>query len=385
MFPCLSETFVYDQFRALQAMGLKFEIVSNHRPQDQQVHPRMRDIQQDVHYLCEAGIGEVLLAHIRAFAQQPLRYLMALLRAPYGKERLITTLSHITGAAILLRRFAHVPALHFHVHFTYGAAGVALWANRLASVPYSLTLHGADLIFDNPPDLEAKLTGAEAIVSISQFNIDYLKEHFPQLAPHRQVIIPMGIPPLDVLPSRPEKRDVLRILTVGRLSTHKAQHLLIDACSILAKRGQAFRCDIVGEGEKREFLEARIREKGLESKVFLLGPRFHHEVLALYSETDLFVLCSITEGQPVVLMEAMRAGVPLIAPTISAIPELVQNAGLLVPPSDADALADAIGKFADGSVDCEAMTARGKAIVSSDYDLETNNQRFKEFLMALQE
>lgn len=381
LFPCLSETFVYDQFRALQEAGLPFDIASNHRPADDQVHPRMKDIQPQVHYLCEARLPEILRAHARVCLRHPWRYLGALLRAPLGEERLLTTLSHLTGAALLLHRFRHPAGVWLHAHFTYGAAAVALWASRLAGVPYSLTLHGSDLIFDNPPDLAAKLAEAAAIVSISQFNVDYLKNHFPHLpAGQPLTVIPMGVPPLSAVPPRPPRGALLRLLTVGRLSNHKAQHYLIDACALLAQRGIEFRCDIVGEGDKRDFLAARIAERGLADRVFLLGPRFHHEVLALYGETDLFVLCSITEGQPIVLMEAMRAGVPLVATAISAIPELVRDAGVLVPPADAAALADAIARFAQGECDHAAMAAHGRKIIAEDYNLEINHRRFKRFL-----
>jgi len=106
-------------------------------------------------------------------------------------------------------------------------------------------------------------------------------------------------------------------------------------------------------------------------------------VLALYGETDLFVLCSITEGQPVVLMEAMRAGIPLIATAVSAIPELVQDGGVLVPPADPAALADAIQSFAENRFDPSPMLSRARSIVAAEYDLETNHRRFKAFLEAL--
>jgi glycosyltransferase involved in cell wall biosynthesis len=382
IFPCLSETFVYDQFRALQAAGLSFRIASLHRPAESQVHPRMRAIQSEVDYLGEARAGEIVAAHARAFARHPLRYLACLARAPFSEEPLRNALTQLHAAVILLHRQADLPRLHLHVHFTYGATGVALWAQRLAGVPYSLTLHGSDLTYDDPPDLEARLAGAEAIVSISRFNADHLREHFPHVRPRQLAIIPMGVPPL-APPPRTPRGPTLRILNVGRLYEHKAQHHLIEACALLAARGIAFTCDIVGDGELRSELEACVAKHGLAGHVRLLGPRFHDEVLALYGETDLFVLCSIAEGQPVVLMEAMRAGVPLITTHISAIPELVQDAGTLVPPADPAALADAIQAFAEGRVDPAAQLARGRAIVAAEYDLATNHRRFKAFLEGL--
>lgn len=383
LFPCLSETFVYDQFRALEAAGLRLRIVSNHRPEESQVHPRMRDIQPQVHYLCEAAFPEIVTAHLSALLHHPLRYLNSLAGLFRSQEKAATALAQFTGAAVILHRFARLPNLHLHAHFTYGAAGVALWANRLAGIPYSLTLHGSDLIYDNPPDLVDRLSAADAIVSISRFNVDFLRQHFPAVKPRQLEVIRMGIPPLATPPSRPLRSERIRLLNVGRLSDHKAQHHLIDACALLAERGIEFSCDIVGEGDRRQALAERIRQHGLEAHIRLLGPRFHHEVLALYDQADLFVLCSITEGQPIVLMEAMRAGIPLIATAISAIPELVQDAGILVPAADPVALADAIQSVSNGSVDVEAMTVRAPAIIATEYDLETNHRKFKAFLDAL--
>lgn len=384
VFPCLSETFVYDQLVFLRQAGMSLAIVSNHRPSEEQVHPRMRGIQDEVIYLRDAGIAEVLGAHVFVFLRHPLRYIKALMKLVSASEPPLSRLAHFSGAAILIRRFDHgTPRPRLHVNFTYGAAGVAMWAARLAGIRYSITLHGSDLIYDFPPDLEAKLRHADVIVSISHFNIAYLREHFPTVKPDAEAVIPLGVPALAGSSVPSPRPGPLRILNVGRLSEHKAQHHLIDACALLAKRGVDFVCDIVGEGPARHFLETRIREHGLESRVRLLGPKFHHEVLDLYNHTDLFVLCSITEGMPVVLMEAMRAGVPVISSAISGIPELVRDGGVLVPPADAGALADAIMSIESGAVDGPTLAKRAKAIIERDFQLETNHLRFKDFLDSL--
>lgn len=383
LFPCLSETFVHDQFRALQEAGMPFAIVSNNRPPDTQVHPRMKNIQTAVFYLADASSGTLLAAHWGAFRRHPLRYLSALARLPFSAEPLKTALAQLTGAALVLNRYRDLPHLHLHAHFTYGAAAVALWAKRLAGTPYSLTLHGSDLTYDNPPDLEARLRNAEGLVSISRFNVDFLHRHHPKVQPRLLEVIRMGIEPLPVAPERPPRGPCLHILNVGRLSDHKAQHSLIDACALLARHGYDFRCDIVGEGERRAFLEQRIAEHGIGDRVRLLGPKFHDAVLKLYETADLFVLCSIAEGQPIVLMEAMRAGVPVIASAITAIPELIQDGGLLVPPDNPAALAEAIAATCEQRVDWAPMTRRARHIVATEYDLQTNHRKFKTWLEAL--
>lgn len=382
-FPCLSETFVFDQLLALRQMGLDLVIVANHRPREQEVHPRMRDIQAEVLYLNEVSWVEILWAQLRLLLARPGRYLSTLWRAWRAEERKLTTLAHLSGAAVVTKRFGACEGVRLHAHFTYGAAAVARWASELSGVPYGLTLHGSDLSFDFPPDLLAKLSGAELLVSISQFNIDYLKRHFPQVQPKRLAVIGMGVPPLPTPPRTPRGSGPWRILNVGRLSEHKAQHVLIEACHILARDAWPLHCTIVGEGPERARLAKLILERDLGGQVALVGPRFHEEVLALYGEADLFVLCSVAEGMPIVLMEAMRAGVPVIASAITAIPELVQDAGVLVPPEDAPALAKAISCFIRGEHDCAAMVTRGRAIIARDFDLERNHQRFAALLEAL--
>jgi len=382
-FPCLSETFVFDQFEALRRDDLQLILVANHRPADSEVHPRMRAILDEVLFLNEIGASEYLLAHLHVLSRHPLRYLRALAAACVAAEKFSTTLAHLSGAAAVVRRFGALPGVRLHAHFTYGAAAVARWAGQMSGLPYGLTLHGSDVNFDFPPDLEAKLGGADLLVSISQFNVSYLREHFPAVQPKRMEVIGMGVPSLPPPPKVPRGGGPLRLLNVGRLSEHKAQHVLIAACAKLAEQGYDLCCDIVGEGPARTTLEGLIAAKGLGSRVRLLGPRFHDEVLALYGAADLFVLCSVAEGMPIVLMEAMRAGVPVIASAITAIPELVRDAGVLVPPQDVAALAEAIARFLRGEADVAGMIARGQAIIARDYDLERNHRRFAQLLQTV--
>lgn len=383
LFPCLSETFIFDQFTALRDAGMSFHIVSNNRPAENQIHPRMRSIQEQVIYLCGTSLFSMILAHALAFFRHPLRYLRALTLIPSSEEKFSVALAQFTGAAIILFNFSHLKKMHLHAHFTYGAAAVALWAHRIAGVPYTLTLHGSDLIFDNPPDLDVRLEKAESIVSISQFNIDFLRAHFPKVAQHKLRLIRMGVSPLLIVQPRAAPTKYLRILNVGRLSVHKAQHDLISACAILRDQGFEFECVIVGEGDLRTSLQKQIAQLNLDNQVKLVGARFHDEVLDLYSQFDLFVLSSITEGQPIVLMEAMQAGIPIIATNISAIPELLQGAGQLIPPDSPPSIASAILDFDANREKYQTLAERAKQVVATDYNLVKNHLVFKVYLDEL--
>lgn len=384
VFPILSETFIFDQFESLRQMGVPFSIVSTKRPAIDQVHPRMRAVMDEVFYLQEARLPEILGALLMLLVRHPLRSIQCLARLFFMEERVIASLAHLVGAALVLRRYGDTGDNWHHSHFTYSSSAVALWAKRLAGLPYSMTLHGADLTFDVVPDLEAKLNEADVLISISEYNIRYIEEHFPRVDTGKVLIIPLGVPEPDAEPAfaaihadRP-----LRLFTVGRLSEHKAQHILLDACALLRERGVQFHCSIVGEGPERGRLEEQIDRLELHGQVSLLGQRYHHEVLELLGEADLFVMTSIVEGMPVAIMEAMVAGVPVIAPEITGIPELLGygEGGILIPPSEPAALADAVARVAAGETDTRTLARNAFRLIVERFNLHANSRRFADFL-----
>jgi glycosyltransferase involved in cell wall biosynthesis len=137
--------------------------------------------------------------------------------------------------------------------------------------------------------------------------------------------------------------DESLLLAVGRLAPQKSYSILLDAVSILTKRGGAtprFKLAIAGEGPERAQLELRIRERNLP--VQLLGHR--SDIGDLLAAADVFVLSSRWEARALVIQEALTAGVPTVATAVGGLPELVGDAALLVPWNDPQALADAFDR-----------------------------------------
>ncbi len=387
IFPALSETFLFSQYSIMLNDGLDMKIVSSNRPAPGQVHPGMEPMQQQVDYLCDASAGEMLAAHLHALRRYPRGYLKSLGAVFSAEEKPKTSLAHITGAALILQRYVGEERPWIHAHFTYGACAIAMWLSRIAGLGYSLTLHGSDLTFDNPPDLAAKLREASVVVSISEYNKRYVTEYFPGVNADRQTVLPLGVkrlaqPPEDLLPNR---SGALRLLSVGRLSSQKAQHILIQACARLRDQGLAFQCDLVGEGECRAQLERLITELELTEQVRLLGAKYHDEVLALYAQADLFVMSSVAEGMPIVIMEAMQAGVPVVSTDVSGIPELLDHgrAGILVPPGDVARLSEALARVIRGEVDVQQLRQYAIAHIAANFDQTTNAVRFRQLLEKL--
>lgn len=142
----------------------------------------------------------------------------------------------------------------------------------------------------------------------------------------------------------------LKIVTAGRLNEHKGFHLLIDAVAELKQQRPArpLRLAILGEGSWRARLEAQIAARGLTAEVRL--PGFQPEAAAWYRGADVFVLPSLIEGMPNVLLEAMALGVPVISTDCPSGPrEILQSGqlGRLVPVASAPALTAALLEFAD--------------------------------------
>ncbi len=140
--------------------------------------------------------------------------------------------------------------------------------------------------------------------------------------------------------------DSFLIGTAGRLHKQKNHAALIDAIEILRDRNN-FRCVIFGEGPERKALESQIEKLGLKSRVLLAGEK--ENAASFFPAMDVFVLPSLWEGFPSVILEAMAAKIPVIASKVDGIPEIIKDGrnGFLVPAGNAEALAGKIAELSE--------------------------------------
>lgn len=154
------------------------------------------------------------------------------------------------------------------------------------------------------------------------------------------------VAPEDIVVKEPSLDGrVVKILSVGRLGHEKGFLYLIEAVSGLLKEGLEVELQIVGEGDERESLQRLVNRMGLESKVFFSGSVSHGEKLDdFFLEADVFVLPSLSEGVPKVVLEAMSKGVPVVATQVGGVPDIVKDreTGLLIPPKSSDAITHAV-------------------------------------------
>jgi colanic acid/amylovoran biosynthesis glycosyltransferase len=266
---------------------------------------------------------------------------------------------------------------HVHIHFAYGAAAVAIFLEALSGIPYSLSIHGSDVLLEDNPFLEEKLRRARFIVSNCNFHVENLRRRFPSLEHQRFYVVYGGLD-LQAEPwSKPDPPGMdlpLRILHIGRLVPVKAQEVLIQALARLRSQGLEFWCRVVGDGPKRDDLQTLIASLNLQDRVQLLGDRFADEVAKLYEWSQVLVLSSRSEGTPMVIMEAMAKARPVIAPRLTAIPEMVADGrtGYLFSTGDIEDLAAKLERLMAQPEAIVRLGREGRSLAVELFDLNRN-------------
>ena len=238
--------------------------------------------------------------------------------------------------------------LHVHWPFPHGLWGLA--AARLFGIPMVLTFHGAELLLARrygfvKPVLRLICRNAAALVCNSTFTAGQVRLYSDKPVS----VIPFGATVATRVVARDPVKAVKDILCVGRLIERKGIAYLIDAMPRVLEHVQA-RLHIVGDGPLGRALRARAEASSASAAICFHGIISNEALETLYAECDLFVLPAIvddrgdTEGQGVVLVEAMSFATPIVASRVGGIPDVVLSdvTGILVPERDPNALAAAI-------------------------------------------
>ena len=175
--------------------------------------------------------------------------------------------------------------------------------------------------------LDVKLDRCKFCLTVSEYNLRYILEHWPEVHPEKLFVSRLGVVVSESGTFTPMRTEPLSpsiaLLAVGRLHAVKDHAFLVRACAELHAHGVDFQCSIAGGGPERRRLESQIRTCGIEQRVTLLGHVSREQMDSLYDRANVVVLTSRSEGIPLVLMEAMARGKIVLAPAITGIPELV--------------------------------------------------------------
>jgi colanic acid/amylovoran biosynthesis glycosyltransferase len=337
---------------------------------------------------------EIVRSQIRFLRHRPMAYVRALLdvvRGTFGSR------NFLLGGLAIFPKVAHMARLmetsgvtHVHCHFANHPALAGFIIRRLTGIPYSFTAHGSDLHVDRHM-LCTKVREAAFVVAISDFNRAVIVEECGERVRSRLEMIHTGVDVTHFRPAPTQHRNgPLVIVCVGTLHEVKGQTHLVEACRQIAEAGIDFRCHFVGSGPDRESLQRQIAAAGLTAHIILDGELDRTALAERLREADVLVAPSVPtrqgkrEGIPVVLMEAMASGLPVIASRLSGIPELVEHerSGLLVDPGNPVALADALSRLAADPQLRSLLAEEGRRRVESEFDIRLNARKLAAMFTA---
>jgi glycosyltransferase involved in cell wall biosynthesis len=394
-YPKLTTTFIDREITLLRQWGVNLQVISIRRSASQ-LSPEQEELRQSVSYVLPISWLSFIAGHLRFALLDPVVYwstLFYLLTRPHPsiKSHLDTFLHFGEGVYVahLLRPYS---CTQIHAHFIHRVATVALIASRLLRIPYSVTAHAGD-IYVNPVLLPEKLSEAKFIVTCTNYNKEHLSYLGEGLFSHKLSCIYHGLEVSRYSPGPFSLQNKGLILAVGQLREKKGFSFLLKACRTLIDQGYDLECHIVGEGPLRQTLEAQIRQLSLENTVMLCGALPHQEVINKYRQAAIFVQPSILsldgdrDGIPNVILEAMAMELPVVSTRHSGIPEVVQDGinGLLVPPADDIALAQALARLLDSPAERRRLGQRGRQTVIENFDLEQNVKQLLEKFTAHQQ
>ena len=347
-YPAVSHTFIRREIRAMEALGVavvRFAL----RPGANLVDHEDKIEQKKTVYILQASVREIVRCSVIALIRQPLEVVSvtrhALLMGWHSDRGTLRHLAYVVEAAVLANWCQREKIQHLHAHFGTNPAAVAMFAGRLSGIPYSFTAHGPEE-FERATllSLDKKLQHAKFAVCVSSFGRSQLMRRSVPDQWQKIAVIHCGVDDtfLTATVRAPPARP--RFVCVGRLSEEKAQLVLVAAAKVLREAG--IYCEIVlaGDGPKRRDLEEAIARAGLQGAITITGWVTGEQVKNEIEAARALVLPSFAENMPVVIMEAMALGRPVISTYVAGIPELVQPAksGWLVPAGDEVSLAEAM-------------------------------------------
>lgn len=374
-YPKVSHSFIRREILALEAQGLSILRFSIRSCAAELVDEADQQELAKTRFILQVGAIGLLLGLLKTAVQRPVAWLKTLKTALqlgwHSEQGLLKHGAYFAEACVLLQWLTEAGVDHLHAHFGTNSATVAMLCHGLGGPDYSFTVHGPEE-FDKVRaiGLPEKIQQAAFVIAISQFGRSQLYRWCAAKAWSKIQVVRCGVDQMFLNAQPPAIPDLPRLVCVGRLCEDKGQLLLVEAVKQLKDQGCPVQLVLVGDGELRPELEARITAAGLTEQITITGWANGEAVRQHVLSARAMVLPSFAEGLPVVIMEALALGRPVISTTIAGIPELVQpDCGWLVPPSSVEALVTTIQTVIHAPIDqLQEMGRMGALRVAQQHD-----------------
>jgi glycosyltransferase involved in cell wall biosynthesis len=395
-YPLPSHTFIGDEVQGLRALGAHVDTFSVRRTAaGQLLSDADRALADETYAIRPPRPHHFALAHVRALATSPGRYVETLRRsmalAGPGLRSRVWRLMYFVQAVVLWDRCRRRGIRHLHAHFANVGSDIAMLAAGLGEGwSWSFTMHGPTEFFDVAGHrLGEKTADAALVACISDYCRSQLMAFSDRAHWDKLRVVHCGVDTDRFRPPHPPQasRDgsAPRIVQIGRLVAVKGQAVLLAAAAVLRDRGHDFRLELVGDGPDREQLTELAERLALTDRTVFHGALSHGQVRDVLTGASVMCLPSFAEGVPVVLMEAMAMEVPVLTSRIMGIPELLQDGhcGALVAPGDAAALADSLQRLLEDSEHRVELGRRGRERIRQAYDRRACTRELFELFNAL--
>ena len=373
-FPRLSETFILHEFLELRRQGLDVDLYAVMDPAERHSQPEALALVPAVTYLQPGSLASEADRVWRTGRRHPWGTLKATLWALSRRTR--PALRNLIHAMVLVDHLDRRGPYHLHAHFLHSPAALAFIAHKISGQPYSLTGHAKDIYTTLPENLVMRCRDARFVTTCTGANRQHLVDVI-EVPPSKVHLCHHGVS-VERFAGGSARPVPGRIVSVGRLVPKKGFDVLIKAVGILQRRGTDFELRLVGGGDLKNDLKALAEKEGVTRQVTFLGSCSQAEVARELQAAELFALTPVVtadgdrDGIPNVILEAMATGVPVVASSVSGIPEVVVDGqtGRLAPEGDAAAVADVLAELLADPVQRCRLGSAGRTLVHDSWRWE---------------
>jgi colanic acid/amylovoran biosynthesis glycosyltransferase len=389
-YPKVSHSFIRREILAMERQGFEIQRIALRGWDADLVDAEDMRERERTRYVLQAGVAGLILAVIRILFTRPVRFFAALkLALKMGIRADRPWPFHLACLAEACRIFPWLResgARHIHAHFGDNSTEVVMLQKILGGLSYSFTVHRTE--FDRPEFLKLgeKIRHAAFVVAISSFGRSQLYRWADYADWPKVQVVHCGLEQAfhDIHPV--PIPETPRLVCVARLSEEKGQMLLLDAVSLLVRKGINLELVLAGDGEMRTELASHIAHHNLQNNVRITGWISSDQVRKELLAARALVLPSFSEGLPVVIMEAMALRRPVLATYVCGIPELVRHGvdGWLFPAGDVVWLAAVLEEFlATPAESLERMGEAARLRVLERHSVDTEAKKLAQLFRSV--